>query len=132
VHRGGLASKPSAPVLSNPSMEVDVHNPTTEGAAATPAAGSRHVGMCRRIVTSLRGEVICDECGTAFDGEYCPTCAQRRRRRAGLEVAVETYGGRRVWVTMERADDDDGGGWWPSRVRPVEGEGDEEPEGWPW
>jgi hypothetical protein len=90
--------------------------------------------MPRRITTSLRGEVICDECGTAFDADRCPTCAQRRRRRAGLEAVVETYGGRRLWVTMERADDDDGGGWWPSRVRPYDddGEGDDEPDGWPW
>ena len=109
-------------------------NPTSNGAAATPAAGSRHVGMPRRIVTGLGGEVICDECGTAFDGEQCPTCAQRRRHRAGLEMAVETDGGRRLWVTMERADEDDGGGWWPSRVRPFddEGQGDDEPGGWPW
>jgi hypothetical protein len=111
-----------------------VHNPTSNGAAATPAGGSRHVGMRRRITTSLRGEVICDECGTAFDADQCPTCAQRRRRRAGLEAVVETYGGRRLWVTMERADDGDGGGWWPSRVRPYddEGQGDHEPDGWPW
>jgi hypothetical protein len=81
-----------------------VNNPTSNGAAATPAAGSRHVGMPRRIVTSLRGEVICDECGTAFDADQCPTCAQRR------------------------------GGWWPSRVRPYDddGQGDDEPDGWPW
>jgi hypothetical protein len=116
-------------------MEVDVHKPTSTGGAATPAAGSRYVGMRRRITTALRGEVMCDECGTAFDGDECPRCAQRRRRRAGLEVAVETYGGRRLWVTMERSDDDDGGGWWPSRVRPYgegEGQADDEPDGWPW
>jgi hypothetical protein len=115
-------------------MEVDVHNPTSSGAAATPVGGSRHVGMRRRIVTGLRGDVIFDECGTAFDGDRCPTCAQRRRRRAGLEAVVETDGGRRLWVTLERADDDDGGGWWPTRVRPYNNDdgGDDEPEGWPW
>jgi hypothetical protein len=110
--------------------------PTSIGAAATPAAGSRHVGMHRRIATALRGEVICDECGSAFAADYCPICAQRRRHRAGLEMVVETYGGRRVWVTLERADEDDGGGWWPTRVRPYndgEGQGDDDgPEGWPW
>jgi hypothetical protein len=105
-----------------------------EGSAATPAAGSRYVGMRRRVVTSLRGEMICDECGTAFDEDRCPTCAQRNRRRAGLESVVETYGGRRVWVTMERADEDDGGGWWPVRARSADAEdqADDEPGGWPW
>jgi hypothetical protein len=115
---------------------MNVPNPTTTGAAATPAAGSRHVGMHRRITTALQGEVICDECGTSFDADHCPTCAQRRRHRAGLEMAVETYGGRRMWVTLERADEDDGGGWWPTRVRPYadgEGQGDDDgPDGWPW
>ena len=105
----------------------------TQGAAATPSGGSRYVGMRRRIVTALRGEVICDECGTAFDTEVCPTCAQRRRHGAGLETLVETVGGRRAWVTVERADEDDGGGWWPSRVRfEDEDQADDEPEGWPW
>ena len=63
----------------------------------------------------------------------CPTCAQRRRHRAGLETLVETVGGRRAWVTVERADEDDGGGWWPTRVRfEDEDQGHAEPEGWPW
>jgi hypothetical protein len=90
--------------------------------------------MRHRVVAAVRGEVICDECGTAFDDEFCPTCAQRRRHRAGLEVAVETIGGQRAWVTVERSDDDDGGGWWPARVRPFEDDdqGDGEPDGWPW
>jgi hypothetical protein len=115
-------------------MEVDVDNPTSTGAAATPAAGSRYVGMRRRITTALRGEVICDECGTSFDTEYCPTCAQRRRHRAGLEAVVDSYGHDRRWVTVERADDEDGGAWWPTRVHPHDGEGqgDDEPDGWPW
>ena len=110
-------------------------NPMGRGAAATPAGGSRFVGMRRRIMTSLRGEVVCDECGTAFDAEVCPTCAQRRRRRAGLEVGVETVSGRWMWVTVERCDEDDGGGWWPTSVRPFdedEGQGGDEPDGWPW
>jgi hypothetical protein len=90
--------------------------------------------MRRRITTVLRGEVICDECGTAFDGDRCPTCAERRRGRAGLEMVVEAYGSDRRWVTVERSDDDDGGGWWPTDVRPYDrdGLGDDEPEGWPW
>jgi recombinational DNA repair protein RecR len=91
--------------------------------------------MRRRITTALRGEVICDECGTAFDQDLCPTCAQRRRRRAGLKVAVETESGRHLWVTVERADDVDGGGWWPTAVRPFDDDGDQsdsEPDGWPW
>ena len=100
--------------------------------AATPAAGSGFVGMRRRVMTTLRGETICDECGTAFDDDRCPTCAQRRRRRAGWESVVETYGGRRVWVTVERADEDDGDGWWPTRVQSIDGQGDDEPDGWPW
>ncbi len=109
-------------------------NPRSNGSAATPAAGSRYVGMRRRITTALRGEVICDECGTAFDGDRCPTCAQRRRRRAGLEAVVDTYGGDRVWVTMERSDDEDGGGWWPASVRPYNDDqaDDDAPGGWPW
>jgi len=102
------------------------------GSASTPAAGSRFVGMYRRITTTVRGETRCDECGTVFDGDRCPTCAQRRRRRAGLESVVETYAGHRVWVTVERADEDDGGGWWATGVRELDDEGDDEPGGWPW
>jgi hypothetical protein len=111
-----------------------VSNPTTPNhrPAATPAAGSRFAGMRRRITTTLQGETICDECGTAFDAERCPTCAQRRRRRAGLESVIETYSGRRVWVTMDPADEDDGGGWWPVRARDLDDEGNDEPGAWPW
>jgi hypothetical protein len=108
-----------------------VHNPRSDGSAATPAGGSRYVGMRRRITTALRGEVICDECGTAFDGERCPTCAQRRRRRAGLEAVVETFGNDRRYVVVERSDDDDGAGWWPTENRRLDEDGDE-PGGWPW
>src|SRR5262245_38130 len=104
----------------------------SQGSAATPSGGGRYVGMRRRIVTALRGEVICDECGTAFDAAVCPTCAQRRRHRAGLEMLVETYGRERSWVTVERADEEDGGGWWPTSVRPDDDQGDGETEGWPW
>jgi hypothetical protein len=89
--------------------------------------------MRRRITSACCGEVICDECGTVFDAERCPTCAQRRRGRAGLEAVIETYGHDRRWVTVERADDEDGGGWWPTQVRPYDdGQGDDEPDGWPW
>jgi hypothetical protein len=89
--------------------------------------------MRRRVVTAVRGEVICDECGTAFDGDYCLACAQRRRHRAGLETMVETVGGRRAWVSVERSDEDDGGGWWPTRVRfEDEDQSGDDPEGWPW
>ena len=95
--------------------------------ASTPASGGRFVGMRRRVVRAVMGEIVCDECGTPFDEDQCPTCAQRRRRRAGLEVAVETTGGDRWWVTMERADAEDGGGWWPAEARPTE-----DTEGWPW
>jgi hypothetical protein len=112
-----------------------VHNPTTNGAAATPAGGSRYVGVRQRVTAAIRGEVICDGCGTGFDGDRCPTCAQRRRRRAGLEALVETYGNDRRWITMERSDETDGGGWEPTRVRPYDdddGQGDDEPDGWPW
>jgi hypothetical protein len=112
-----------------------VSNPMTNGSAATPAGGSRFVGLRRRITNAIGGEVICDECGTSFDGDRCPTCAQRRRRRAGLEVVVETCGNDRRWMTMERSDEADGGGWEPTRVRPHDdddGQGDDEPGGWPW
>src|SRR5262245_59320679 len=105
------------------------------GSAATPAGGSRFVGMRRRIAATVRGDTLCDECGTAFEGEYCPTCAQRRRHRAGLEMGVETERGRRIWVTVERCDDEDGDGWWPSWVRPRDEDDalvDDEPDGWPW
>jgi hypothetical protein len=35
---------------------------------------------------------------------------------------------------MERSDEADGGGWEPTRVRPHDddGQGDDEPDGWPW
>jgi hypothetical protein len=103
------------------------------GSAATPASGSRFVGMRRRVVAAVQRETICDECGTAFEAERCPTCAQRRRRLAGLEMGVETEGSCRIWVTVERCDDDDGAGWWPTSVQPLEdGKGDDEPDGWPW
>jgi hypothetical protein len=132
VHRGGLASKPSAPVPV-PLDGGNVDNPRARGSAATPASGSRFVGMRRRVVAAVRGETICDECGTAFDTERCPTCAQRRRHLAGLEMGVETEGSRPIWVTVERCDDDDGAGWWPTAVRPLDdGQGDDEPDGWPW
>jgi hypothetical protein len=88
--------------------------------------------MRRRIVTTLRGETVCDECGTTFDDDRCPTCAQRRRRRAGLESVFETYAGNRVWVTVERADADDGDGWWPTQARDLDDQVDDEPGGWPW
>jgi hypothetical protein len=89
--------------------------------------------MRRRVHRPVSGEVVCDECGTVFDGECCPTCRQRRRRRAGLEAVIDTVGGDRVWVTVERADQDDGGGWWPTDRRPYdEDPGEGEPGGWPW
>jgi hypothetical protein len=90
--------------------------------------------MRRRVRRAVSGEVVCDECGTVFDGEFCPTCRQRRRRRAGLEGVIDSYGGDRVWVTVERADQEDGGAWWPTDRRPYDDEdqGDDEPGGWPW
>jgi hypothetical protein len=71
--------------------------------------------------------VRCDECGTVFnaDAVKCPTCVQRRRRRAGLETVIECYGGDRPWTTVERSDDYDG----TTGVTPKTGD---EPEGWPW
>jgi hypothetical protein len=84
-------------------------------------------GRSSRAVT---GEVVWDECGTVFDGEFCPTCRQRRRWRAGLEAVIEGHGGDRVWVTVERADHHDGGGWWPTDRRPYdEDPGEDEPRG---
>jgi hypothetical protein len=109
-------------------MEViGVNNNSTP--AGTPAAGRPFPGMRRRVERVVMGQVVCDECGTPYHEDRCPTCAQRRRRRAGLEVAVQTYGGERWWVTLERSDPDDGGGWWPAERRPAD---DDEPEGWPW
>ena len=104
-------------------------NPMTSGAAATPSGGGRHVGMRRRIVSALRGQTICDECGCEFPGDHCPACAQRRRHRAGLEVGVETFRRDWGWVTLDRADDLDGEGWDPTGD---DGLGDDEPGGWPW
>jgi hypothetical protein len=74
----------------------------------------------------IDGRVCCDECGTSYEPGQgcCPSCAQRHRRRAGLESAVECYGGDRPYVTVERSDPVDGTG---GRV----GE-DGEPGGWPW
>jgi hypothetical protein len=110
-----------------------VGNPTSNGAAATPAGGGPFVGMRRRVHRAVTGEVVCDECGTVFDGEFCPTCRQRLRRRAGLEAVIDTVGGDRVWVTVERADHHDGGGWWPTDRHPYdEDPGEGEPGGWPW
>jgi hypothetical protein len=89
--------------------------------------------MRRRITAAVRGDAICDGCGTSFEGERCPSCAQRRRRRAGLEAVIETYGNDRRWVIVERSDDFDGGRWEPTRVRDLaEDQGDNELEGWPW
>ncbi len=125
VHRGGLASKPSAPVLSNPSNGDERAQPYDPNTAPRPRprAGPAMSGCAAASRTALRGEVICDECGTAFDGDRCPTCAQRRRHRAGLEMVGGDLRRDRRWVTVERADDDDGGGWWPTDVRPYDRRG---------
>ena len=92
--------------------------------AGTPAAGRPFHGFRRRLADLIDGRVCCDECGTSYEPGQgtCPTCAQRHRRVAGLESAVESYGGDRSYLTVERSDPDDGG-----RV----GENGE-PEGWPW
>jgi hypothetical protein len=92
--------------------------------AGTPAAGRPFPGLTRRI---LAGPVRCDVCGSDLDpdAEWCSACAQRRRRRAGLEAAVDTYGAERPWVTLHRSDDHDG------TSGPALDESDE-PEGWPW
>jgi hypothetical protein len=89
--------------------------------------------MRRRVRRAVTGDTVCDECGTVFDAEFCPTCRQRRRYRAGLQGVIESHRGERVWVTVERADDEDGG-WWPTDRRPYDddGQGDVEPGGWPW
>jgi hypothetical protein len=53
--------------------------------------------------------------------------------RAGLEGVIDTVGGDRVWVTVERADHHDGGGWWPTDRRPYDVDpGEDQPGGWPW
>ena len=92
--------------------------------AGTPAAGRPFPGLARRV---LAGRVRCDTCGTALDpaDAWCPSCAQRRRRRAGLETTLDTYGSDRPWRTVERSDHNDGS------TGPTFDE-DHEPEGWPW
>jgi hypothetical protein len=95
--------------------------------AGTPAAGRPFPGLRRRLAAAIDGRVICDECASAYDAseDRCPACAQRRRRRAGLETVIDTYAGDRPWMTIERADPDDGA------AGPETGAGDG-PEGWPW
>jgi hypothetical protein len=92
--------------------------------AGTPAAGRPFPGLARRI---LAGPIRCDVCGTDLDpdDEWCPACAQRARRRAGLEAAIDTYGAERPWVTLHRSDENDG------TRGPALDESDE-PEAWPW
>ena len=102
-------------------------NPTTP---RTPGGGGRFVGMRRRVYRAVMGKSWCDECGNPFTEDRCPYCAQRRRRGAGLESAVETFGGERLFVTLDRADETDGEGWWPTEVDRLDG--DDEPEGWTW
>ncbi len=94
--------------------------------AGTPAAGRPFAGLRRRLATAIDGRVVCDECATAYDAgeDRCPACAQRRRRRAGLETVIDTYGGEPPWVTIERSDSHDGENG-PELVA-------DEPEGWPW
>jgi hypothetical protein len=102
---------------------VNVSDSTTP--AGTPAAGRPFAGIRRRLA-DLEGRVLCDECGTELDPgtEQCPACAQRRRRRAGLESVIDTYSGDRPWVTVERSDDEDG-----TSGPAIEAD---EPGGWPW
>jgi hypothetical protein len=90
--------------------------------ARTPGAGHPFTGLIR----SSDGPRRCDECGSDLDpdDDWCPACAQRRRRRAGLETAIDTHL-RRPWATVERSDPDDG------TTGPALDETDE-PEGWPW
>ena len=93
-------------------------NPTTSnGAAVTPTDPPR-LGVRRRVVRAVMGELWCDECGNPYRGDRCDYCAQRRPRRGGLEGAVETFGGARVWVRMERDDED--GGWYAVDTRPFD------------
>jgi hypothetical protein len=91
--------------------------------AGTPAAGRPFTGLRRRLAAAIDGRVICDECASAYDAseDRCPACAQRRRRRAGLETVIDTYAGDRPWMTIP----DDGA------AGPETGAGDG-PEGWPW
>jgi hypothetical protein len=95
--------------------------------AGTPAGGGPFAGLRRRVTGLVDGRVCCDECGTSLDpaADRCPTCAQRRRRRAGLETVIDSYGGERPWATVERSDHHDGTTG-PTLER------DDEPEGWPW
>src|SRR4029453_5104982 len=99
-----------------------MNNSTTP--AGTPAAGRPFPGLTRRI---LAGPIRCDVCGSDLDpdDEWCPACAQRRRSRAGLEAAIDTYGAERPWVSLHRSDENDG------TTGPVLDE-DDEPESWPW
>ena len=95
--------------------------------AGTPAAGRPFPGLRRRLTGFVGGPVGCDECGTELDSDavVCRTCAQRRRRRAGLETVIECYAGDRPWTTVVRSDEYDG-------TRGPTPETGDEPEGWPW
>jgi hypothetical protein len=102
--------------------------PDSTTPAGTPAAGRPFAGIRRRLADVIDGRVTCDECGTSYEPDIarCPTCAQRRRHRAGLESVIECYGGDRPYVTVERSDALDG------TADPFLVDGDDGPEGWPW
>jgi hypothetical protein len=91
--------------------------------ARTPGAGHPFTGLVRR---STDGPRRCDECGGHLDpdDDWCPACAQRRRRRAGLETVIDTDLHHR-WSTVERSDINDG-------TTGESLEDPDEPEGWPW
>ena len=91
--------------------------------ARTPGAGHPFTGLVRR---STDGPRHCDECGTRLDrdDDWCPACAQRRRRRAGLETVIDAHL-RHSWSTVERSDINDG-------TTGAELDEGDEPEGWPW
>jgi hypothetical protein len=101
-----------------------MRNPTTsDGSNVAPADGAR-LGVRRRVYRAVMGHLWCDECGNPYTEDACPYCAQRRPRRAGLEGPVETFGGARVWVRMERdPDDEDGGRWYAVDASPFDAGG---------
>jgi hypothetical protein len=126
VHRGVLASEPSAPVLCSPSIKgLNVSEPTTP--AGTPAAGRPFPAIRRRLTPSSGRGVVCDECGTTYDpgAERCPTCVQRRRRPGGgLEAVTETFDGDRPWTPSSAPT--------PSTAPANPDIHDDDAEGWPW
>jgi hypothetical protein len=100
-----LACKPSAPVLSNPSMKgLNMTDSTTSW------PWPRHGVEARRPTVP----VICGECGTTHQTTGCPECGNPPDGLmvGVLRTEVTTGAGHRYVVRAER--DSDTGGWVPT------------------